>query len=136
LIAVHTVEHAKRIVVLDYRARLAQVYLNSILHHLATVVRPLIELSSTHLARRPCGRGVENLVIRRLAVVADPAPREASDEHFFWYVQIDSRPYGRAPSFQSAVQRSSLRKGAWKSIQKNSPPCVCFVEPLHDHLDD
>ena len=101
-----------------------------LLDDFALVVRALVQLAATRIARAGSRGRVEDLVVAALAVAAHPPSSEAIDQHVSRHVDVDRRTDGARPLGQPRFEGVGLRascaetrraaRHAWRAARRLS----------------
>src|SRR6266545_5317686 len=94
-----------------------------------------MQLSATVVAAARRSRRVERTVKARLALAADPAARQALDQHPRWHLDIDRSAHPSTAFRQSLLERFRLRHRSREAVEQRAPQRIGAIQSVRDHVD-
>src|ERR1051326_3685663 len=134
LVAVDALQEPELIVALDHGERVAQVHGYAIGNDLAFVVGPLVQIAVASVAHARDGRRIEDLVIRRLAALAQPPTGQAFHEDLCRHLDVDGAPNPAAALTQSTFERFRLGDGTREAVEQRPTAGIRLFEAVDDHV--
>src|SRR5262249_33930557 len=135
LVAVHLDQAATAPIVFDHRYSLVQVYIQTSLRSLPSIIRPLVERAAAGIATAGHGWRIKDLMVGGLAVLANPAARDAVQQCLARRCQVQRLLHASPLRSQRLVERLCLGERARKAVQERTVRRVLLAKSLEQHGD-